>query len=195
MLMYELLKSRDFRIWLAIMGSATLIIGASYAMVQQSTRLAANDLPLSTAQLVKKQLEGGANPSDVVPTQTVNLRDDSGVFIIVADSSRHVLAGSAALDGQTPLPPKGTFDYTAKHGLDSFTWQPTSKVRLATQVVNYGQSPNTGFVITGQSLAPAEDRVDVYTELAVAAWLAILAWTYLTLLMPESTFARKKTKK
>src|SRR5258708_1925502 len=119
--MQDLLKNRNFRIWLAITGTATLLIGASYAMVQQSARLSANDLPASTAQIVKKQLEAGANPSDVVSTQMVNLREDNSVFVIVADSSRHVLAGSATLDGQTPLPPKGTFEYTAIHGTDQFT--------------------------------------------------------------------------
>lgn len=177
------------------MGSATLIIGAGYAMVQQSTRLAANDLPLATAQTVKTQLENGANPSDVVSASRINLRNSNNVFVIVADSSRHLLASSATLDGQSPLPPKGTFEVTAQKGSDHFTWEPTSKVRLATEMTTYGQSPNSGFVITGQSLSQAENRIDIYTELAAAAWLAVLAWTYLTLLMPQSTFSRRKAKK
>lgn len=72
------------RIWLAIMGTATLIIGAGYAMVQQSTRLAADDLPLSTAQSVSNQLMDGANPQDVVPAKAIDLRQQQRL----RDSSR-----------------------------------------------------------------------------------------------------------
>jgi hypothetical protein len=190
--MYELIRSLHFRIWLAIMGTATLIIGSSYAMVQQSTRLAADDLPLATATLVKDQLEAGANPADVVTPKPISLRNNTNVFVIVSDSSRHVLASSASLDGQTPLPPSGVFDYVNAHGTDRFTWQPASKVRLATRVVKYGNNPNNGYVIAGQSLAQAEDRIAIYTELALAAWLATLAFTYLTLLMPERFSSKKR---
>jgi hypothetical protein len=153
--MYELIRSLHFRIWLAIMGTATLIIGSSYAMVQQSTRLAADDLPLATATLVKDQLEAGANPADVVTPKPISLRNNTNVFVIVSDSSRHVL-------------------------------------RLATRVVKYGNNPNNGYVIAGQSLAQAEDRIAIYTELALAAWLATLAFTYLTLLMPERFSSKKR---
>jgi hypothetical protein len=190
--MQELTKSHNFRLWLAVMGTATLTIGAAYSMVQQSTRLAANDAPLATAQTIKKQLEKGGAPNDVVSNLPVNLRSDTNVFVIVTDSSEHVLASSAVLDSQTPLPPLGTFSYTLTHGSDHFTWEPTTKVRLATEMLNYGQNPNSGFVIAGQSLAPAEDKINTYTELAVAAWLAILAWTYLTLIMPAVSARRRK---
>nr|AIA19206.1 Unknown Function [uncultured bacterium]AIA19305.1 Unknown Function [uncultured bacterium] len=114
--------------------------------------------------------------------------------MIVADNDHHVIASSAALDGQTPLPPSGTFDYTAAHGSDRFTWEPKDGVRLATRVVAYGQKPNSGFVIAGQSLKPYEDRIDVYTELALAAWLASLAWTVLMLLLPTVRKVPRKKK-
>ena len=48
-------------------------------------------------------------------------------------------------------------------------------VRLATRMVTYGQPPNSGFIITGQSLKPFEDRISSYTWIALAAWLACLA--------------------
>lgn len=177
-------RAHIIRIWLAIMGVATLVIGASYAMVQQSTRLAADDLPLTTAQTVRNQLADGTSPQDVLTAKTVDLRYNDNVFVIIADNDHHVIAGSATLDGQTPLPPAGTFDYTSAHGSDRFTWEPQPGVRLATHMLPYGQAPNSGFVITGQSLKPYEDRIDVYTELALAAWLASLAWTVLTLILP-----------
>jgi hypothetical protein len=187
----HLLANRDFRIWLAIAGAATLIIGTAYTMVQQSTRLSANDAPLAMAQTIKSSLENGASPNDVVPAQTINLRQNNNLFAIVTDDSQHVLAGSASLDGQNPLPPKGVFVYTKDHGSDHFTWQPAAKVRLATYVLSYTNASGGGFIITGQSLDQFEKRVDTYTQLALAAWLATLAWTFLTIVLPFWTVGRR----
>jgi hypothetical protein len=183
--MRKLLGNALFRAWLAIVGVATLVLGASYTMVQQSTRLSADDLPLTTAQVAKQELQSGSDTKDIVPTLKTNLRTDTSVFMIITDSSQHVLASSALLEGQTPLPPQGVFSFTNSHGNDRFTWQPTSGVRLATRVTKYGQSPNDGFIITGQSLKPFEDRIQTYTWIALAAWLALLAWSYMLLLLPR----------
>ena len=186
MLMQRLLKSSIFRTWLAIVGVATLVIGASYAMAQQSTRLSADDLPLTTLQVAKQELQNGSNAKDVVPTLKTNLRDDNSVFMIVTDNSQHVVASSASLNGQTPLPPIGVFSFTDEHGTDHFTWEPESGVRVATRVAKYGQSPNDGYIITGQSLKPYEERIATYTWIAAAAWLASIAWSYLLILLPHA---------
>ncbi len=178
-------RTIQFRIWLAIIGVCTLVIGASYAMVQQSTRLSADDLPLTTSQVAKQELQGDSDAKDVVSTLKTNLRNDSSVFMIITDNSKHVLASSATLDGQTPLPPRGVFDFTAQHGTDHFTWEPSPGVRLATRVTKYGTEPNSGFIITGQSLKTYEDRISTYTWIALAAWLAVLAWTCLVILVPS----------
>ena len=183
--MNKLLDNANVRIWLALVGVATLVLGASYAMVQQSTRLSADDLPLTTAQVARQELVGGSNASDVVPTLKTDLKTDTSVFMVVTDNSKHVIASSAVLNGQTPLPPNGVFQYTAQHGSDHFTWEPQSGVRVATRVIKYGKSPDDGFIITGQSLRPFEDRITTYTALAAAAWLAMLAWSYLLLLLPR----------
>lgn len=185
--MNKLLASQRFRNWLAVVGVATLVLGASYAMVQQSTRLSADDLPLSAAQAAKQELDSGSPPKDVVPNLTTHLRTDTSVFTIVTDDSQHVLASSAVLDGQTPLPPQGVFTYTFYHGSDHFTWEPKPGVRLATRVVKYGASPNNGFIITGQSLQPYEARISTYTWIALAGWLAVIAWSYLLMLLPYAT--------
>lgn len=184
--MNKLLFNAQFRVWLALAGTATLVLGTAYAMVQQSTRLSADDLPLTTAQVAKQELQSGSNASDVVPTLKTDLKYDASVFVIVTDSSKHVIASSAVLDGQTPLPPNGVFSFTAQHGTDHFSWQPQAGVRLATRVVKYGTAPQDGFIITGQSLKPYEERISTYTWLALAGWLAVLAWTYLLLLLPRS---------
>lgn len=183
------------RLWLAIVGVATLVLGASYTMAQQSTRLAADDQPLAIAQTVKQQLDNGMRATDVVPTLKIDPSTNSSVFVIVTDSAKHVLASSAALDGQPPLPPAGTFSYTVAHSSDHFTWQPASGVRLATRMLSYGTAPNSGFIITGQSLAPAEDHIATYGLLALAAWLAVLAWTTLFILLPGARIPRQKSTK
>jgi len=173
-------------LWLALVGAATLIIWSSYAMVQQSTRLSADDLPLTTAQVAKQELQSGSNAKDIVPALKTDLNTDSSVFTIITDGSKHVLASSATLGGQTPLPPNGVFSFTNTHGSDHFTWEPTAGVRLATRVIPYGKTPNNGFIITGQSLKQYEDRIKTYTYIALAAWLAVLAWSYLLLLLPRT---------
>lgn len=175
-----------WRTWLAVVGVATLVLGTSYAMVQQSTRLSADDLPLVAAQTTQQELRNGSTPEDTVPALKTDLKTDDSVFVIITDDSEHVLASSATLDGQTPLPPGGVFSFTNQHQTDHFTWEPQTGVRMATRVVKYGTSPNNGFIIAGHSLKPYEDRVQTYTWLALAGWLAVLAWSYLLLLLPRN---------
>ena len=188
--MKALLARDRTRWWLAVVGVSTILLITAYTLVQQSTRLAANDLPLSTAQTIKHELDGGAEPSDVVPAVKTDLKTDTTIFVTVTDNAEHVLAGSATLDGQPSLPPAGAFAFTKDHGSDHFTWQPKNGVRLATNMLRYGTSPNDGFIIAGQSLKQAEDRIGTYGWLSLAAWLAIVAWSSLVLLLP---YASKKT--
>jgi hypothetical protein len=183
------LGNQMVRVWLAIAGVTTLVLGTSYAMVQQSTRLSADDLPLTTSQVAKQELEDNSNAKDVIPTLKTDLRSDASLFMIITDNSEHVIASSALLDGKSPLPPKGVFVFATQHDSDHFTWEPSPGVRLATRVVKYGQAANGGFIITGQSLQPYEDRISTYTWLALAGWLAALAWSYLFILLPA---ARRK---
>lgn len=184
--MRRLLRNPDMRIWLAVVGSATLVLGAAYGMVLQSTRQAANDLPLTTSQTAKIQIEKGSAPESVVPNSTVNLRKNDNLFIIVTDSKAQLLAGSAFLDDRIPLPPIGVFNYTKVHGIDEITWQPAEGVRLATVVTTYKNSSSEGYLITGQSLKPAERRIRTSTVIAAAAWLATIAWATLVLLLPKT---------
>jgi len=184
--MKEFLAKSAVRIWLAIVGVAAILLITAYTFVQQEARLSANDQPQDTAQVEKHQLENGAQPSDVVPTVKTDLSSDSSVFVTVTDSSEHVLASSASLDGSASLPPANTFVFTKQHGSDHFTWQPRSGVRLATYILPYGNSPNDGFIIAGQSLKQAEKRIETYTVLMVIAWLAVVAWTTFILIIPTT---------
>jgi hypothetical protein len=191
--MYEALEKSHIRTFLAVMGTATIILGTAYTMVQQSTRLSANDIPLSLSQSVKNELDSGSSANDVITTQMVNVANNNNPFVIITDDSKHVLASTATLNGKTPLPPAGVFTYTDAHGTDHFTWQPADNVRLATRVVTYGtKNQDAGFIITGQSLSPYEERINVYGELALAAWFATLALNYLILVLTERRIKNKK---
>lgn len=182
--MKPLTRDHIIRIWLALAAMATIILGTAYTLVQQSTRLSVDDAPLAVGQTVKQQLESGASPTDVVPASVVDLKSDSSVFIIVTDSQEHILASSARLDGNTSLPPKGTFDFAAQKGSDHFTWQPAAGARLATRILPYKSPSQTGYVVTGQSLSQAESRINIYGWMTLAAWLAILIISYLVLWFP-----------
>jgi hypothetical protein len=196
--MKESWRTPHFRLWLAIIGSTTLVLGAAYAMTQQSTRLAANDLPISTAQTIKKQLTNETEPSDFIPTQKVDLKTDNSVFTIITDGDHHVLISSAELNGKVSLPPAGVFDFAKAHGSDDITWQPQKGVRLATHIETYS-APSTvhspGFIITGQSLKPMEDRINTYGLIALVAWIAVLIWASATILWkPQYSLAPAKKK-
>lgn len=182
--MRRLLGSVSARLWLGLVGASTILLIAGYTLVQQSTRLAANDLPLAAAQTAKHNLETGAEPTDAIPSVKTDMRSDSAVFVIITDGTEHILASSGQLDGRPVLPPAGTFIFTKDHGSDTFTWQPKSGVLLATYMLKYGTAPDDGFIITGQSLKQAEDRIGKYTWLSLAAWLAVLAWVSFILLVP-----------
>ena len=191
MAMKSWLKSDIFRLWLAVVGASTLLLGAAYTMVQQSTRLAADDLPLQTVESIRHQLAKGATPQDAVPVVKTNLRADDTVFAIITNKDQDVLASSASLDGKTPLPPTGVFDFTADHGADNFTWQPANNVRLATRILSYS-TDGGDYIIAGQSLKQAESRISVYGRLALAAWLAMFAWVTLVLVFLRPSVVSKK---
>lgn len=179
--MKKLLQNSNFRAWLALAGSISIVMVTAYTMVQQSTRLTANDLPLSTAQSIKNSLDHGSTPTDVVPSAKVDLRADTNVFTTIIDNSYHVLASSAQLDNKNPLPPTGVFEYSKAHGIDKVTFQPDAGVRLAIVVMPYGQGPD-GYIMAGQSLKPAEDRVSTYNVLLIAGWIVAVAWASIWLL-------------
>jgi hypothetical protein len=188
--MQELWGREQFRVWLAIVGAATLVLGAAYSMVQQEARLAANDTPISVTESARRLLESGSAPVDVVAKQKTNLRTDNWVFTIVTDSSRHVLASSANLDGKTPLPPQGVFDYTKDHGTDKITWQPDSGVRLAIYVSTYKSDNDSGYIISGQSLKLTEQRINRLSLIAVVSWVITVGWISFALLLPKTRRAR-----
>lgn len=190
--MREFIARKGVQAWLALVGASTLVLSASYVMIQQSNRMSADDLPLTLSQQVKSSLEAGSAPTDLVSAQKNNLETDNNTVVIITDSTMHVLASSATLDGQTPLPPEGVFKYTKDHATDRITWEPKENVRVALRVSSYGKSPSDGFVLVAQPLTQFEKRISFIGNLGLVAWLAVLAWTSYFLLLPEYKIPRTK---
>lgn len=164
------------RVWLAIVGTATILLVTAYGFVQQSMRLGANDLPYASAQTIKHELESGASAADVVPQVKTDSLGDTTVFAIVTNSNHEILASSLN-DPESIRPPAGVFNYAAIHGIDSVTWQTGSGARLATTVIPY----KSGYIVTGQSLSQVEKRASTLTVLMIVAWLVVLGWAFLVL--------------
>ena len=169
-------KEARLRVWLAIVGTATILLVTAYGFVQQSMRLGANDAPYAAAQIAKHQLESGVNAADVVPEVKTDSLSDTTLFVIVTDDKLQILASSLN-DTESVRPPTGVFTYAAIHGRDSVTWQTGAGARLATTVIPY----KSGFVVAGQSLSQIEKRATKFTVLMIVAWLVVVGWTYLVL--------------
>lgn len=178
------MKKLDFkthvRLWFMVVGTATLVLGAAYGLVQQSTRIGATDAPHRTADMAKQLLNKGAQPSAVIPNYTAYLPEDSSTFLTITDKSGNVLGSNLVLAGtEQTIPPQGVFNNAAARGYDSVTWQPKSDIRAVIYVEPY----NNGFVVAGQSLKPFENRYRTYAAIAATAWLAVVIWVTLLALI------------
>lgn len=176
--------------WLPIAVVATLLGGLIYVVVQQDIRLGANDPQISIAEGVAAALRAGINPQNIVGNQSTDISKSLDPFVIIFDESGNPLASSADLDGKTPTPPRGVFEYTKDHGDDRFTWQPKPGVRIAAVAAYYsgGNSTSTksGFVLAGRSLREIEKRVDSLGLQVLTGWLVTLILSYLSFFLIEN---------
>jgi hypothetical protein len=145
--------------WLPLGVAVTLICGIMYVTAQQNYRLNADDPQIQMAEDAAMALGHGLSANTVVGSNKVDMAASLSPFFIVFDQSGQAIASSAVLNGQTPTPPAGVFDYAKQHGQNRFTWQPQPGVRIAT-VLNYFSSETNGYILAGRSLREAEKRVD-----------------------------------
>lgn len=166
------LKKPEPRLWLTLVGVVSIIALMSYAVVQQSTRLDANNLPIQMSDTIAAKLSSGSSPADVIPLIPSSLGNDSIPFAIITDSNLNILASSAKLGGQQVLPPKGTFNFKVGQGGHSFTWEPAPYAREATHIAKYDK----GYIVTGQSLKEPEHQIAIYGLITLFFWLVAIAW-------------------
>ncbi len=150
----------------------TLIFGTIYGGVQQVYRQTANDPQVQIAEDAVAQIETGADPKALVPTQPVDLAKSLDTFITITDSSGKVVASSATLDGKPPVPPFGVLT-ASKSGQNKITWQPKKGVRMA--IVVQAAKGGSTYVILGRSLRTTEERISQWTNMAAIGWLVSVA--------------------
>nr|AIA16479.1 Unknown Function [uncultured bacterium] len=161
------------RVWLAIVGTGTLILLVAFAMAQQGSRLGAEDAPLALSASIATHLDSGSAPQSSIPSGA----SDTQLFAMITDSSQKVLAASTSSGSAGLTPPTGSFIYAKNYGIDKFTWQPDSHNRYATIIVY--KKPY--YIVTGQSLTEPERRIALYGSFMLLAWLVMLIWTTLVL--------------
>jgi hypothetical protein len=94
-------------------------------------------------------------------------------FVIAYDDQGRPLASQAQLDGKTPVPPSGVFNYVRQHGDERVSWQPRRSVRIAA-VVQRVNGPQPGFVLAGRNMREVEAREQQVEQMAGLAWIAML---------------------
>jgi hypothetical protein len=119
-------------------------------------------------------LSSGANPQHIVTKDTVNMVTGLWPYLIIFDESGLSLASSVILDGKTPYPPAGVFDYTKIHLQDRITWQPKPRVRHAA-VISYFNGQKRGFVLAGRSMREVEIRETNLMLGVTLGWLVTLS--------------------
>jgi hypothetical protein len=158
------------RHWLPLAALATILCALIYLVVQQDLRLSANDPQIQLAEDAAAALASGQSPQALVGAGRTDLAKSLAPYLIIFDESGKVLASSAELAGETPLPPPGVFPDGLKQGELRFTWQPQVGVRSAAVLTHFeGKTP--GFVLAGRSLREVEKREDTVLILVGIAWL------------------------
>jgi hypothetical protein len=165
---------RAIVLWLPVAAVSTVFAGVVYGAVQQSLRSSANDPQLQMAEDAATQLSTGTPPGDVATGATVDIARSLAPFVIVFDGSGRVLASTAQLDGETPVPPQGVLDSAAAGGIDVISWQPRGGVRAAIVVVPYEAGASRGTVLVGRSLRAVEERETNTLLIAGFAWVVAL---------------------
>ena len=161
---------RTIAIFLPSLVLATTLCGLIFVVAQQELRMAANDPQEQLAREAAKRLDSGTSPSAIVGPATIDVGTSLAPFVVVHDSTGHVLATDATLDGQPPTIPAGVLATAAATGRNAVTWQPQERVRVATVTVPWGG----GTVTSGRSLQPVEARISTLESLVAAAWIAIV---------------------
>ena len=159
----------------------TFVAGTGYLISQQVLRMSANDPQIQMAEDAAQRLNVGEEAARVVPDRAVDMAASLAPFVIVYDNSGRPLTSSASLDGTTPTPPRGVFDFVRSRGEERVTWQPRRGVRIASVVTRTAN----GFVVAGRNMREVEIREDNVFKLAAMGWLAAnLALIILWLLTP-----------
>lgn len=166
---------------LALAGIATAVALALYAIPQHVLRSGLNDPQIQmagdlAARLNQLGTDDGLRQGalDASGTGTgVDISRSLSPFLIVFNDAGQPLGSNALLDGITPTPPRGIFDYVRQHGEERVSWQPQSGVRIAAVVVRVG-GRQPGFVLAGRNMREVEARIGDVRMMAALTWAGML---------------------
>ena len=162
---------------LVLAGISTVLALALYSIPQQVLRQGANDPQLQLAGDLAARLEAGTPPAEAVAAAQVDMARSLAPFVIAYDDQGRPLASQAQLNGETPVPPRGVFDYVRTHGEERVSWQPlrtaAGAVRIAA-VVRRVNGAKPGFVLAGRNMREIEAREAQVQQMAGLAWLGML---------------------
>ncbi|MBI3231698.1 MAG: hypothetical protein HYZ51_01295 [Candidatus Doudnabacteria bacterium] len=133
-----------------------------------------------------------SNDKDPKAFSSVNQTDVTkslSPFVIIFDQEGKVVAGTAVLDKQAPVPPKSVFDVAKLKGDNRLTWQPRKGVRLAVIIKPYSSKDANGFVLVGKSLKEVESRIENLFKLTALAWAIFVV---LSLVAVNLIFGKKE---
>jgi hypothetical protein len=164
-------------------GISTVLAVALYTIPQQVLRQGANDPQIQMATdlttfLDRYGVTGGLNQGALLQSGgVVDIAHSLSPFLIVYNDQGQPLGSNAQLNGQTPAPPIGVFEYTRVHGEERISWQPVlgreHGVRIAA-VVQRVNGPQPGFVLAGRNMREVEAREQQIEQMAGLAWIAML---------------------
>jgi hypothetical protein len=171
---------------LVLTGLSTGLAMALNTIPQQVLRQGANDPQIAMAtdavDLLErgdmvKMLQHGASPLVIDGGANIDMAKSLSPFVIVYNDRGQPLASKAMLNGQTPAPPMGVFDYVRQHGEERFSWQPIlgreHGVRIAA-VMERVNGSQPGFVLAGRNMREVEAREALVGQLALLTWIGMM---------------------
>ncbi|MDB5266248.1 MAG: hypothetical protein JWN89_63 [Parcubacteria group bacterium] len=171
------MMKRTWSAWFPFVLLSSFFSITFFAGVQQVTRSGANDPQVEMSEDAVSHLANpAASPQSLVDPE-INIEKSLAPYLIIFDDKNEAVASGASLDGSTPVPPRGVFEYLRSHPEDRFTWEPKSGVRNAV-VMRRVEGPHAGFVLAGRSMRETEARVANLGRLVFAAWIAFLVISF-----------------
>jgi len=167
---------------LVLAGISTVLALALYSIPQQVLRQGLNDPQIAMATdlaaiLDRYGVTDGLHQGALLQSGgVVDMAHSLSPFLIVYNDQGQPLGSNAQLDGHTPAPPKGVFEFTRAHGEERVSWEPilgNRAVRIAA-VIERVNGPQPGFVLAGRNMREVEVRIGQVQEMAGLAWLGML---------------------